>query len=341
MAGDNWPISGDPRPAALTPGRAALWLLAAAVSVVVIVVLVREVPSVGDAWRGAAAGGGWWLLALVACELVSFAGYVEAFHRALGGGLIDRSASWLITLAGVAATRLLAAGGAGGIALTSWALVRARRPAREVTVGVTAFLVSLYAVFLGLLAVSAALLLSGLVESDAPRGLALIGLLIAVGGLGLLLPRNRDLLHRLAERARGRRRVAAAADGFVNAVDRGGEMLRSPRFVAGALAWWTFDILALGLALHRLGAEVPVAVLVLAYTLGLFGNLLPIPGGFGGVEGGMIGMLVACGVAVGPAVAGVLAYRFVALWLPTALGVVAQAVLTARVRRWQAGVVGG
>lgn len=312
-----------------------MWLLAPVASVAVVVVLVRQVPAVGDAWRGAAAGGGWWLAALVACELVSFAGYVEAFHRSLGGGRVDRYASWLITLAGVAATRVLAAGGAGGIALTSWALIRARRPGREVTVGVTAFLVALYAVFLGLLALSSVLLLSGLAESGAPVTLVIIGLLIALGGLSLLARRNRDLLHRLAERARGRRRVGAAADGLVDAVDRGRETLRSPRFVVGALAWWSFDILALGLALHRLGAQVPAAVLVLAYTLGLFGNLLPIPGGFGGVEGGMIGMLVASGVAVGPAVAGVLAYRFVALWLPTGLGIVAQALLTARVRRWQ------
>lgn len=90
-----------------------MWLLAAVASVVVVVVLVRQVPAVGEAWRGAAAGGFWWLAALIACELVSFGGYVEAFRRALGGGRIDRSASWLITLAGVAATRLLAAGGAG------------------------------------------------------------------------------------------------------------------------------------------------------------------------------------------------------------------------------------
>lgn len=202
--------------------------------------------------------------------------------------------------------------------------------------GVTAFLVSLYAVFLGLLLVSSSLLLSGVVGSEVPALLSLIGLLIAFGGLSLLARRNRDLLERLAGRARGHRRIAATADGFVEAVDRSRDLLRSPRFVTGSLAWWTFDILALGLALHRFGADVPVAVLVLAYTLGLFGNLLPIPGGFGGVEGGIIGMLVACGVEVGRAVAGVLAYRFVALWLPTGLGLVAHAALTARVRRWQA-----
>ena len=40
------------------------------------------------------------------------------------GSPIDYRESYLITMAGLAATRLFAAGGAGGVALTAWALRR-------------------------------------------------------------------------------------------------------------------------------------------------------------------------------------------------------------------------
>lgn len=301
-----------------------------------MIVLIRRVPAVGEAWHSAAAGGGWWLTALVVFEIASFSGYVVVFHRMLGGGRIDRSTSWLITLAGVAATRLLAAGGAGGIALTSWALARSGRPAREVTLGVSSFLAALYAVYLALMVVAATLLGTGVLPGEAARVLIIAGVLIGVAGLALLAPGNERLLERLARRLERRPRMASFAVLLVEAASRSRTALRDWRVVVGALVWWLFDIAALGLSLHRLGAGVTVGVLVLAYCLGLFGNLLPIPGGFGGVEGGLIATLVASGIAVGPAVAGVLAYRFASLWLPTAAGLVAQGVLAARVRRWHA-----
>ena len=52
----------------------------------------------------------------------------------------------------------------------------------------------------------------------------------------------------------------------------------------------------------------------------MLGNLLPLPGGVGGVEGGMIGAFVAFGEPAGVAVVAVLAYRLVSFWLPTVVG---------------------
>ena len=50
----------------------------------------------------------------------------------------------------------------------------------------------------------------------------------------------------------------------------------------------------------------------------MLGNLLPLPGGIGGVEGGMIGAFAAFNVDAGLAVVAVLAYRAFTFWLPTA-----------------------
>ena len=51
-------------------------------------------------------------------------------------------------MAGLAATRIFAAGGAGGIALTAWALRRSGMPRREVADQTLAFLILQYAIYI-------------------------------------------------------------------------------------------------------------------------------------------------------------------------------------------------
>ena len=77
-----------------------------------------------------------------------------------------------------------------------------------------------------------------------------------------------------------------------------------------------------------------MAVLIQAYFVGLLGNLLPLPGGIGGVDGGMIGALVAFGVSGSLALIAVLAYRVFAFWLPTIPGAIAYFQLRRTVNRW-------
>ena len=61
----------------------------------------------------------------------------------------------------------------------------------------------------------------------------------------------------------------------------------------------------------------------MAYLLGQLGGLLPIPGGIGGIDGGLIGTFVVFGVAAAPTAAAVLAYRLILFWLPLLAGTVA------------------
>jgi len=75
---------------------------------------------------------------------------------------------------------------------------------------------------------------------------------------------------------------------------------------------------------------------VMGYFTGALGNLLPFPGGLGGIEGGMIAAFIAFGVPGGLAVVAVLSYRAFAFWLPTIPGALAYLRLRHSVRQWGA-----
>ena len=103
----------------------------------------------------------------------------------------------------------------------------------------------------------------------------------------------------------------------------------------GAVLFWAFQIAVLWAAFHAFGTPPPLAVLIQAFFVGMLGNLLPIPGGVGGVEGGMIGAFAAFGVDAGLAVVAVLVFRAFTFWLPLLPGVIAFFRLRARVEEWR------
>ena len=87
---------------------------------------------------------------------------------------------------------------------------------------------------------------------------------------------------------------------------------------------------------HAFGDAPPLAVLTQAFFVGMFGNLLPMPGGVGGVEGGMIARARRpSGSTRGQAVVAVLLFRAVTFWLPMIPGVIAYFQLRRTVERWR------
>ena len=50
-------------------------------------------------------------------------------------------------------------------------------------------------------------------------------------------------------------------------------------YLLGAVAWWGFDIAVLWACFRAFGSAPPVAVVVMAYFIGMVGNTLPLPGG--------------------------------------------------------------
>jgi uncharacterized protein (TIRG00374 family) len=254
-------------------------------------------------------------------------------------------ASAEIQLSGIAAIRLLATAGAGGIAVTVWALRRAGLGAAVITHRLAAMYVLEYAVYLGALVICGLGLRYGPFSGSAPFSLTALpalfaGVAIVLVASTMLVPR--DVERRLDQLARRRGRIgrlatrlAAAPAILGSAVRIVVDLVRKRRIgMLGAILYWGFDIAVLGSTFRAFGTTLPVAVLVMGYFLGTLGSLLPIPGGIGGVEGGMVGAFVAFGVSIDRALVGTLAYSAIAFWLPAIPGIGGYLALRKRVRRW-------
>lgn len=241
-------------------------------------------------------------------------------------------------MAGVAATRLLATAGAGGVILTVWALEKRGMQGREVTVRMSTFLVLLYAVFMAALVIVGLGLHVGVLPGAAPFGLtvipALLGAMVIVGAI-LIRVLSHDLDHALARlmtadgrAARLGRAIATVPAAVASGVTGALRLVESQRAgLLGAIGWWAFDVAVLWACLEAFGGGPTIWVVIMAYFVGMLANVLPVPGGLGAVDGGLIGALIGFGVSGGLAIVAVLSYRAFAFWLPTVPGAIAYAQL--------------
>jgi uncharacterized membrane protein YbhN (UPF0104 family) len=117
---------------------------------------------------------------------------------------------------------------------------------------------------------------------------------------------------------------------------------RDPHLL-GAVGYWLFDTLALYAALAAFGhPDASFWAVAMGYLLGMIANSLPIPGGFGAVEGGLVGMLDLYDTAPGSTVvAAVIVYRAISLWVPALTGTAAFLSLRREIGRPAAAGAGG
>ncbi|MBV9606615.1 MAG: flippase-like domain-containing protein [Solirubrobacterales bacterium] len=347
---------GHPRPGGdelprirLTRGRALAALVFVASALAFLYFVLPKLLGLNETWNRIQHGNAWWLALGAVLEVCSFLGYIALFRGVFVGGesRVGWSESYQITMASLAATRLFAAAGAGGIALTAWALRRSGMGRRTVACRLIAFMALLYGVYMVTLVIAGVGLYLGVIPGQAPFAItivpAIFGAVVIVLFLGIsMLPV--DFARLVGSRTAGRRRTsrlvlrladasATAGRGVRTAID----LLRARRpSLLGAIAWWGFDIAVLWACFHAFGASPPKGVIVMSYFVGMLGNTLPLPGGIGGVDGGMIGAFTAFGVDVELSIVAVLAYRAFAFWLPTLPGAVAYLQLRRTVHRWGA-----
>jgi uncharacterized membrane protein YbhN (UPF0104 family) len=324
---------------------AVLFILAAIVG---LYFLVPKLAGLNQTWGQLRRGNPLWLAVAAGLELLSVTSYAVLFRTVFARGFpqLGWRASIEIPLAGIAAIRLLAAAGAGGIAVTVWALRRAGMAPRVIACRMAATYSIQYSLYLLAMVVAGLGLYTGVFSGGGPTALTLLpGILSAVAlGLGAamaLVPGDFERrLERLARRS-GRIGRLATRFGTLPATLGSGVrtaigLIRERRIgLLGAVGYWAFDIAVLGVSFKAFGADVWVAVLVMGYFLGTLGSLLPLPGGIGGVEGGMIGAFVAFGVPADRAVIAVLAYRAISFWLPTLPGIAGYVTLRSTVRGWR------
>ena len=317
--------------------RAALPALVAAVAAAVLIAAGGPAQAFAHAISRAVDADPRWVAAAAAFEVLSFGGYVALLWLVAGRATprMGVRESVEVTLGGAAATRLMPTGGVGGAALTLWALRRTGLDARHAGRTLLTFLVVLYAVFLGAIAVAGTLLALGATHLHGPIALTAIPAALATTSIAIAL--GLGLRHRFgaaAERPASAGRVRAAAGLLGEAVDDALRVVASGDLrVLGALVWWAFDAAVLWAMLDAFGAGVPLLVVVLAYFVGQAGNLVPVPGA---VSGGIGGVLLAFGVDADLAIVSVLGYRAVAIWLPAPIGLAALTSLRATLTRWSA-----
>jgi uncharacterized membrane protein YbhN (UPF0104 family) len=214
---------------------------------------------------------------------------------------------------------------------------------RDATRMLLAFLVVLYSVFLASIAVAGGLLAFGLAPGDGPLALTAVpaigAVVIIVGALALAARRPSGDHPVEAAAGPGASRLARTKATTHTARVTAGDAVRDALAVVrsgdvrllGAVAWWAFDAAVLWAMLQALGAPPSLAVMALAYFVGQIANSIPVPGA---ASGGLVAVLLAFGVEADLALAAVLAYRSVAIWLPAPIGLVALAGLRRTFARW-------
>ena len=273
-----------------------------------------------------------WLVIAVVFNVAAFGAYVALFRGVLSGTRDDElrrrlnfRASYQITMAGLAATRIFSAAGAGGIVLTYWALRRAGMERRRSACRMVAFLVLTYAVYTSALVIFGILLRTGVLPGDNPVAGTIVPAAVSacvMAGFLLVALIPQDIERRIQKFAGGYRRTryltrlakgpATLASGVRTAI----AYIRHPRrgalAVAGAVGFWAANIGVLWASFEAFGGDVPFGVLVQGFFVGM-----------AGIDESI----------VFPAV---LTYRVVAFWLPIPPGIVAFIQLRKTVARWEA-----
>jgi uncharacterized protein (TIRG00374 family) len=331
-----------------TRRRLVAFLLFAVLAVAFLYFVLPQLAGLDDTWRRINNGDPWWLGAALAFTVLSFLGYVLLFRGVFAGEgpRIGLAASYQITMAALAATRLFAAGGAGGLILMAWALRRSGMRRRRVADLTLAFLVLTYGVYMMALVVVGVGLYWGVLGGPEPFAItvvpAIFGATVIVVALALSAVPP-DLQRRLERRAqRGGRfdrtaqRLANLPAAFSAGTREAARHVRARNpAVLGALIYWASLIAILWAAFRAFGEAPPLAVIVMSFFVGMLGNLLPLPAGIGGVDGATIGAFAAFGVDVDLAIVAVLTYRGFAFYLPTIPGAIAYFQLRRTVARWR------
>jgi uncharacterized membrane protein YbhN (UPF0104 family) len=317
------PVEAEALPEEFSSGRlrrSLLVIAAVALLVAAAIVLVPGLASLRERLAGARPS---WLLLAALLEVGSCASYVLVFRAVFCHRMSWRTSSE-IGLSELAANSLLSVGGAGGLALGAWILRRGGVPPGHIARRTVAFFLLTSLANVTFLALGGIGLATGVLPGSPGVLLGLIPAAAGVLAVAAVVAARMAVggLARRLRRPRLARAVRALADGV-------GEALA----LARSAGYLLFDVAMLGVCFAAFGNDVPpVGVLLMAFLIGQLGGLIPIPGGLGGVDAGLVGGLVLYGVDAGDAAVAVIAYRGLLLSIPALLGLPALASLRKRLR---------
>jgi uncharacterized membrane protein YbhN (UPF0104 family) len=303
--------------------RRTLWVVAL---LAVIGLIAAFAPGLGEVRHYLADAAGGWIAVAIVLEFLSGVSYVAMFRPVFCLRASWRT-SWEIGWSELAVGSIVPASGAGGLALGAWILAHGGMPADKIarrsvafclvksSVNFVAVAVLGTAMAVGLIGPERSLLLTAL---PAALSVATIAIVVLIARLG----RGSDP----PEDAGRVRRAFVAVRRAV--IDGAGEAIRIVRagnvlVIAGAFGYWAFDNAVLWACLRAFGESAPVTLMLMGHLIGQLGGLLPIPGGLGGIDGGLLGALVVYGLPVEVTAATILRYRVILFWLPRVFGAAA------------------
>ena len=305
--------------------------------------------SIGDAKIG-------WILVAFCMPALYYGSYAVLVRSVFGKRgpdairrRIDMRASGEITLAALAASALFSAAGAGGMALTYWALRKAGMERRRAGCRMVAFLAIMYSVYLIAMVVFGILLATQVLPGEDHLSVTIVPAAVAGGvivllGLATFLPGDMERRVRELERhprlTKIARRLASLpailASGVRTAIAHARHPSLGPEAYGAAVGFWAGNILTLWAVFKAFGVDVPFGVLVQGFFVGMVANLAPSPAaGVGTVDAGLIGAFVVFGLDAEAVFPAVLVFRLIGFWLPIPLGVAAYLRLLSTAHHWE------
>jgi uncharacterized membrane protein YbhN (UPF0104 family) len=295
--------------------------VATAIGVVAVLALaIVELPGLGAVRARFADADPGWIAIAAFMEAASIGCFVIALQRTFTGRLTSHDAFAVGTTAqGVNA--VVPAGGTGGLAFAAVILTDAGVPVMF-TVGrlIALFLITSVLTDLLLIIIGGGGVTLGLLDAHASLAAAavpgVLALAILVAFISALHHRGRTSARRWSMLSRRPFKVLG------DAIALSGDLLRrrDPWLGVGALGYIVFDLVALAASLAALEWNgMALGTVILGYTLGQIGSVIPLPGT---TEGGLVGALVLYGAPLSLAVPAVLVYRTIAIAVPLLLAAI-------------------
>jgi uncharacterized membrane protein YbhN (UPF0104 family) len=305
------------------PERRAPRLRNGAISLLILTILLVSILLAVPGLHGVAHRLGempaWAIVTAIGLEIASCVGYVLVFWMIFWKAPFGFAArvAWTEMAFGAA----VPLGGAGSLAVGAWILsTRGMSAGRIAERSAVLFLLTSAINVVVLIAFGAGIAL-GVFPGPSNPLLGVVPAAVSAGVLAffLLLPSFVERFVRGAER-----RSAVLIRGLAESIRETRRLLLTPDWrLLGAVGYLAFDIAVLVVCFDATGHPPPLAGLVLAYQIGYLANILPVPGGIGVVDAGLVGMLVVYGAKASNATAAVIAYHTIALWVPMLIGTIA------------------
>ncbi|MEA2214382.1 MAG: hypothetical protein QOF83_4330 [Solirubrobacteraceae bacterium] len=279
-------------------------------------------------------GCGDWIAAAGVLELLSAGGFVVLFKLVFAAPITWRR-TVPAALRALGATTILPGGGLIGPTMGAWSTSTEKPSLSRLTQATFTFVILTNAPGAIVLAAVGILLWLGMPVGPHQSTLTILPAVLAVGLLIGTWLAGRSSHRRSPSSRRGpashvlAKPVSAMSDGVSDA--RGLVTARDWKLI-GAVAYYAFDNAVLWAAFHAFAHPPAVGVIVMGYLVGSLAGALPLPGGLGAVDGGLIGALVLYGAAAPSAAAAVLLYRGLSLALPVVLGAIGWTCYPTRLR---------